>query len=141
MVIKHGEKHHLEPATKHTISQQVHEHTRGHEAHLDITEHTDPDTIIEVEFEVSTDQGRTWQKGGGFTQKGGPVLDKEGNPLTHVYVHFGHEPTPRHKDHRGMWVGSDPAPHRLVRGTVKVNGKPVTTSLKVAGTRHAPPPS
>ncbi len=116
------------------IPVEAHCDTRGHVAHLDITEHLDPQTLIRVAFEVSTDGGSTWTDGGSFTKQGGLSLAKDGEtPETHCVAIFWHEPTPRHRDQRGQWVGSDPAPHRLIRGTVKIEGQAVMTALRIEG--------
>ena len=121
----------------HQIPSQTHVQTRGHQAHLDVREHTDPNVLITVAFEVSTNSG-PWEPGGGFTSRGEPNLrDKNGDPVRYAIAHFGHEPTPRYRDHRGEWVGSDPAAHRLVRGSMKVEGGSVNTRLHIVGTADA----
>lgn len=142
MVIRHDMKQHV-PEGRHILPQQEHHHTRGHQAHLDVTEHTDPNVLITVDFEVSTDHGATWQYGGGFTMRGGTVdaegkpiagipLDKYGEPMTYCLTHFGHE-LPHHdpRHHR------EPAVHRLVKGTMTIEGGHVQTRLHVIGTPGA----
>lgn len=223
--VRHDVKHALEEGT-HVVPEQEHRHMRGHQVHLDITEHTDPNVVIAVDFEVSIDGGKTWTYGGGFTRAGYNVdllksamlnmagdvqglpgvpgvdltalLDRvgeflsgkmdsgwrvmlalnkvyddaesaqpgwseddrgrwqmlrqgidqvssgvhtlfekdTGEPRTFATVNLGHEPTPRHKDHFGRMVGKDPAPHRMVKGTVTVTGGHVSTRLHVAGCKH-----
>lgn len=127
MIVHHARKHRLEPGTAHDVPEQEHRQTRGHQVHLDISEHTDPDTMIRYDSEVSTDGGLTWTYGGGFTQQGGPPLDKHGQPMTYCVVTFGHEPHPQ----------QPPAAHRLVRGTITIVGAPVATRVHVVGTTHA----
>lgn len=115
------------PGVKHTHSAQQHTNTRGHQAHLDITEHLDPNTTIKVDFEVSTDNGVTWEYGGGFTSVGGVQHEKNGDVMKHCVVVFGHEPSPE----------VAPAAFRLVRGSVEVLGAPVNTELTFVGIKEA----
>ncbi len=123
----HGTRHRLEPDIVHELPEQTHEHTRGHQVHLDITEHTDPAVLVKVDCEVSTDGGKTWTYGGGFTREGGPAVDGHGEPAKYTVVAFGHEPDPRHKA----------AVQRLVRTSVTVTGGTLQTSLHVCGLAHA----
>lgn len=134
-IIPLGVRHTLTHGT-HEIPLQEHWGTRGHQAHLLVAEHTDPNTVISVEFEVSTDGGKTWSKGGGFTSRGGDHLDKDGQPLRYVTAHFGHEPDMRRPA----------ASRRLVRGTVTVHSDasrptatrvPINTYLTIVGTQLA----
>ena len=119
----HGTTHRLEPDVVHELPEQEHRDTRGHQVHLDVTEHTDPNVLVKVDCEVSTDGGKTWAYGGGFTRAGGPAVDKYGEPMQYAVVAFGHEPDPRHK----------PATHRLVRTTVTVVGGALDTKVHVCG--------
>lgn len=120
-------KQRLEPGFTYVIPEEEHRHTRGHQAHLDVTEHLDPGVTIKVDFEVSTDDGLTWQYGGGFTREGGPAEDKHG-AMPWATVHFGHE------THGQI----PPAQRRRVRGTIQVFGGPVNTrGVHIAGTAGA----
>lgn len=156
MIVGHQRKQRLTPGERHHAPEQQHRHMRGHQAHLDVTEHTDPSVLIRVDFEVSTDGGKTWTYGGGFTRRGGnpkrsataeafeldaqgqPVyepgipLDKYGQPARYVMCHFGHDlPHPDPTIHR------EPADTRLVRSRVTVEGGSVMTRLHVVGTPGA----
>lgn len=122
MLITLGATHVLS-AGEHLIPEQEHRGMRGHQVHLDISQHTNPNETMYVVFEVSTDGGKTWVDGGGFTCQGGVHLGKDGQPLTEATAVFGHEPDPR-----------QPAcPHRLVRGTLRVDGTDIPTRLHMAG--------
>jgi hypothetical protein len=114
-MLTYGARHHLEVGSRHDLPVQEHRHTRGHQVHVDISEHTDPNVTIRYHSEVSTDGGETWSYGGGFTVIG---ERRTATSPTYSYAVFGHEPHPRMRLPNGKWVGADPAAHRLVRGSV-----------------------
>jgi hypothetical protein len=120
MIVSHTHKQQLENRVIHEIPIQRHDQTRGHQVHLDITDHHDPSVTIAVDFEISTNGGQTWSYGGGFTKAGGDTVDKNGDKMSHISVNFGHEPTPKQIDASGQVIGKDPAPSRLVRGSLFV---------------------
>lgn len=124
--VRHDVKTHLDEGT-HSVPEQEHLHMRGHQVHLDISEHTDPNVIVRYDSEVSIDGGKTWTYGGGFTRAGGPSIDTQGRPLRYATVVFGHEPHP----------SRPPAARRLVRATLSVSGGVVHTKCHTCGVKQA----
>ncbi len=123
MRITLGTKHQLDEGT-HEIPPHPHAQSRGHQCSLDLTAHRDPNALITVDFEVSTDAGATWAYGGGFTMQGGAsTIDKNGDPQHFVHTAWTHDPL------------DAPPVDRLVRGTVTVTGGSVPTRVHVVGTR------
>lgn len=111
MVVGHQAKHSLTQGAVHTLPIQEHWGCQGHQALLDITEHTDPDVTISVDFEMSTDGGKTWVYGGGWTLAGGDhTVDKNGEPTTYVNTTWGH----------ALEANGEPPARRLVRGVVHI---------------------
>jgi len=107
MKIRHDRKQLLGHNEKHIIPMQVQRYTRGHQMHLDITEHKDPNTTIHVLLEASLDNGKTWLHAGEMTLRGGHYeIDKNGLPVTYSASAWG---THEH-----------PVDHKLMRGTVSV---------------------
>ena len=113
----------------HEIPVSTHEHARGFQVHVDVREHKNPAVTIGVDFQVSTDDGATWNYGGGLTTKGNAAVDpkdKNGDPMRYTAVHFGLTS-----------AVSAPAPKRLVKGTLTITGGSVNTSVGVIGTQQA----
>lgn len=107
MVIRHDRKQLLRHGEKHLISMQTQRNTRGHQFHLDITEHKDPNTTIHVFLEASFDKGRTWLHAGEYTLAGGHhEIDKNEVNVTHTVTVWG--------------THDEPVEHKLMRGTVTI---------------------
>lgn len=107
MKVRQDKKQLLQHNERHIIPMQTQRNTKGHQMHLDISEHKDPNTTILIQFEASLDSGRTWLDAGAYTLRGGHhEIDKNGNLVIYTVTAWG--------------TNSDPIEHKLMRGWVTI---------------------
>ncbi len=124
-IVRPDVKQRLVQGETHVIPLQEHWGTRGHQAHLDVTQHTDPDVTIAIDLEMSMDGGRTWTYGGGWTLAGGDhSVDKNGDPIIYHNTTWGIE-----------HAAASPCLRRLVRGYVHIlpTRSPYVAQIQIPG--------